>query len=63
MKNQYEQHLNAATLEQMGVPVIHSLKKKFDYAIESWLNSKNRVIVDYPDKTREIVTSIVERHK
>ncbi|MGO3807758.1 MAG: glycosyltransferase family protein [Sphingobacterium sp.] len=49
MKNQYEQHLNAAALEQMGVPVIHSLKKKFDYDIESWLNSKSRVVVDYPD--------------
>ncbi|NQD72267.1 glycosyl transferase [Sphingobacterium shayense] len=63
MKNQYEQHLNAATLEQMGVPVINSLKKKFDYDIESWLNSKNRVLVDYPDITKEIITSIVEKHR
>ncbi len=63
MKNQYEQHLNAAALEQMGVPVIHSLKKKFDYDIESWLNSKSRVVVDYPDITKEIVTSIVEKHR
>lgn len=62
MKNQYEQHLNAAALEQMGVPVIGSLKKKFDYAIESWLNSKSKVMVDYPNMTREIVTSIVEKH-
>ncbi|WP_437918482.1 glycosyltransferase family protein [Sphingobacterium sp. LRF_L2] len=63
MKNQYEQHLNAAALEQMGVPVINSLKKKYDFAIESWLNSKNKVIVDYPDNTREIITKIVEKHK
>lgn len=62
MKNQYEQHLNAAALEQMGVPVIGSLKKKFDYAIESWLNSKSKVMVDYPNMTREIVTNIVEKH-
>ncbi|QBQ40842.1 glycosyl transferase [Sphingobacterium psychroaquaticum] len=63
MKNQYEQHLNAAALEQMGVPVINSLKRKFDYAIESWLNSKNTVHVDYPDITRAVVSSIVENHK
>ncbi|NGM63741.1 glycosyltransferase family protein [Sphingobacterium sp. SGR-19] len=63
MKNQYEQHLNAAALEQMGVPVIASLKKKFDYAIEAWLNSKIKVTVDYPNMTRDIVTNIVEKHK
>jgi len=63
MKNQYEQHLNAAALEQMGVPVIGSLKKKFDYAIEAWLNSKNKVTVDYPNKTKEIVMNIIETHQ
>lgn len=63
MKNQYEQHLNAAALEQMGVPVINSLKKKYDYAIESWLNSRSKVAVDYPDRTREIITNIVEKHR
>ncbi|WDF67347.1 glycosyltransferase family protein [Sphingobacterium oryzagri] len=63
MKNQYEQHLNAAALDQMGVPVIQNLKKKYDYAIESWLNSKNRVVVDYPDETKDIIAKIVEKHK
>ena len=62
MKNQYEQHLNAAALDLMGVPVIHSLKKKYDYAIEAWLNSKNKVKVDYPDITKDIITKIVEKH-
>lgn len=63
MKNQYEQHLNAAALEQMGVPVINSLKKKYDFAIESWLNSKDRIAVDYPDETKDIMAKIVEKHK
>src|SRR3546814_5672869 len=49
MKNQYEQHLNAAALEEMGVPVIKSLKAKNDIAINAWLNSKRTVTVDYPD--------------
>lgn len=63
MKNQYEQHLNAAALELMGVPVINSLKKKYDYAMEAWLNSKIKVAVDYPNKTRDIVMEIVEKHR
>lgn len=63
MKNQYEQHLNAASLRSMGVPVINSLKKKYEYAIEAWLNSRLKMEVDYPDMTREIITNIVEKHK
>ena len=62
MKNQYEQHLNAAALEEMGVPVIRSLKPKYAYEIESWLYSKNRVIVDYPDCTDEIITRILNEN-
>jgi len=59
MKNQYEQHLNAAALEQMGVPVISALRKKHHQDIASWLDSDTRVNVDYPDMTREIITKIV----
>lgn len=63
MKNQYEQHLNAASLKEMGVPVIKSLKRKYEYDIESWLYSKSRVAVDYPDKTAQIIAQIIEKHK
>jgi len=63
MKNQFEQHLNAASLEEIGVPVIQSLKKKYEYDIESWLNAKSNVIVDYPDCTEKIVEKIIENHK
>lgn len=59
MKNQYEQHLNAAALEEMGVPVIKSLKRKYAYDIESWLYSKRRVEVNYPDCTEEIILKIL----
>ncbi len=62
MKNQYEQHLNAAALEEMGVPVISSLKQKNMLAIESWLNSKSRVSVNYPNITQQIVDHIIEKH-
>lgn len=63
MKNQYEQHLNAASLEEIGVPVIKSLKKKSELDIESWLNAKSKVNVDYQDCTAEIVDNIVKKHK
>ncbi|MFD2744378.1 MULTISPECIES: glycosyltransferase family protein [Sphingobacterium] len=63
MKNQYEQHLNAASLLEMGVPVIKSLKRKYEYDIESWLYSKSRVAVDYPNNTAQIIADIVEKHK
>lgn len=62
MKNQYEQHLNAAALEEMGVPVISSLKQKNMLSIEAWLNSKSRVVVDYKNNTQEIITNIVSKH-
>ena len=40
MKHQYEQHCNAAAAEQLGVPVIKSLKKKPLQKVENWLNKK-----------------------
>lgn len=62
MKNQYEQHLNAAALEDIGIPIIKSLKKKYEYDIEVWLNSTNKVKVDYPNNTMQIVESIISKN-
>ncbi len=62
MKNQYEQHLNAAALEEMGVPVIKNLKPKNDVAIETWLNGKQTISVDYPDCTQAIIDKLLETH-
>ncbi|SEK95423.1 glycosyltransferase family protein [Parapedobacter koreensis] len=62
MKNQYEQHLNAAALEEMGVSVIKSLKPKNDPAIEAWLSNKHVVAVDYPDCTQAIIDDLLEAH-
>ncbi|MGK6351081.1 glycosyltransferase family protein [Parapedobacter sp. DT-150] len=62
MKNQYEQHLNAAALEEMGVPVIKNLKPKNDLTIETWLNSRRTVSVDYPDCTQSIIDELLETH-
>jgi uncharacterized protein (TIGR00661 family) len=62
MKNQYEQHLNAAVLRSMGIPVIKSLKKKHEDAIQEWFNSDNVIKVDYPDETQQIVDAIISKY-
>ncbi|WP_411273036.1 glycosyltransferase family protein [Daejeonella sp.] len=63
MKNQYEQHLNAAALRAMKVPVIKSLKPKYNPLISQWLNNKQSIPVNYPDRTQEIIDMIVEKHR
>ncbi len=49
MKSQYEQHCNAASLKELKVPVLKSLKKRSLYIIEEWIESKRVVNIDYPD--------------
>ena len=62
MKNQYEQHCNAAALRSMGVPALKSLKKKRVGQIDAWLGSRTRVPVDYPDTTEQIIDHIIRAH-
>ena len=58
MKSQYEQHCNAAGLKEMGVPVLKKLSIKQHDKIAGWLDSDERVTVNYPDKTLEAIRSI-----
>jgi len=60
MKGQYEQQCNAAALELMGVPVIKNLKKKHFDRIGLWLESDEKVIVNYTDQTRKIIRKVLE---
>lgn len=62
MRNQYEQHLNAAALMDMKVPVIKSLKSKYKPMIQDWLENGRKISVKYPDITQEIINMIVEKH-
>lgn len=62
MKNQYEQHCNAAALQSMGVPVIRSLKKKWADTIAHWARQGPTVQVDYPDVTGHIIENILTAH-
>jgi uncharacterized protein (TIGR00661 family) len=62
MKNQYEQHCNAAALKAMKVNVIKSLKKKQVPKIEKWIKSEEKVEVDFPDITSDIIDMIIKKH-
>jgi uncharacterized protein (TIGR00661 family) len=59
MKNQYEQHCNAAVLKTMGISVLKSLKKKRKEKMADWLNAKNNIYIDYPDQTIQILDKII----
>lgn len=62
MKNQYEQHCNAAALKSLGVPVLKNLKTKHSLKIEDWLSTNKVVEVDYPDITEAIIDMIFQNH-
>ncbi|HEV7620512.1 MAG TPA: glycosyltransferase family protein [Flavisolibacter sp.] len=62
MKGQYEQQCNAAALKLLGVPVIKNVKKKQYKKINDWLESDNRVAIDFPDETEYIIDELLNRH-
>ena len=55
MKGQVEQHYNAAALKQLGVPVLKKVKKKNVEKILHWIETDERVSVNYPDTTKDAV--------
>ncbi|MEM9673822.1 MAG: glycosyltransferase family protein [Cyclobacteriaceae bacterium] len=61
MKNQYEQHCNAAALEALGVPVLSNFKKKQISKLEQWLEKDEVVEVNYPDITEEVIDLVLNR--
>lgn len=61
MKQQYEQHCNAAGAAELGVPVIKSLKKKHLEKISDWLYNSEPVRVEYPDETESIIDLVLRQ--
>jgi len=59
MKGQYEQQCNAAALEEMAVPVIKSLKKKYIEIIKDWTGKAQSIPVNYPDITEQIIDQLI----
>ena len=62
MKNQYEQHCNAASLKDMNVDVLRALKKKYIPQINEWIKSSKVIPVNYPDITDSILNMIIKKH-
>jgi uncharacterized protein (TIGR00661 family) len=60
MRNQYEQHYNAAALKSLGVPSIKKINKKKTEKIIEWVNSDYKIEITYPDITDKILNRIFE---
>ena len=56
MKGQFEQKYNAFCLKKMG---FKSLKKLDSTKIYKWIKSKNQIIVELNQETRDIVDRIL----
>lgn len=59
MKNQYEQHFNAAALKQLNVPVLKNVKKKRLDKIAEWIESAKPLHVAYPNIVEEAVADAI----
>ena len=55
MKSQHEQYYNAASLKQLGVPVLKKVKKDNIPKIAEWIDTEVRVTVDYKNITADAV--------
>lgn len=59
MKQQYEQHCNAAGAADLGVPVIKSLKEKHLEKTGEWLYNSKPIQVNYRDETSMILDNVL----
>src|SRR6202012_2521532 len=62
MKGQYEQQCNELAASKMGVPVIRGIDEKFVSIINKWIKEDERVWVDFPDETEEIIHDMIKRY-
>ncbi len=62
MLTQYEQHCNAAGAAAMGATVIKTLDERNYATIRNWLDNGERIKVNYPDITAEIIEQIIKKH-
>ena len=59
MRNQYEQHCNAAALKTLGIPVLKNFKKKRLPQIEIWVDRGRPLEINYPDITDEVIEQVL----
>lgn len=58
MHNQYEQLCNAHALEQLGVPVLPALNQSAVDVIRKWMQSENKVNLDYSEDPNNLIPQI-----
>ena len=62
MQGQYEQQCNALAASRMGVPVLQAIDDSFAAKVKKWIKEENKVWVDFPDHTAQIVDDMVKRY-
>ncbi|HEX8378568.1 MAG TPA: glycosyltransferase family protein [Pedobacter sp.] len=62
MKYQYEQRCNAEAISQMGIPVVYQLNDDAITLIKDWLNTSEKIAVNFPDETASIIANIVSTY-
>jgi uncharacterized protein (TIGR00661 family) len=61
MKNQFEQQCNAEALRQLGVDILPHLTAKELLFLRKWLTIKTSIRIDYPDRSNQIICSLVQQ--
>jgi uncharacterized protein (TIGR00661 family) len=60
MRLQYEQHLNAESLNRLGVPVLKKVSFKELPKIKLWLQEEHTIAVNFFDETQLIIDKVLE---
>lgn len=62
MQGQYEQKCNALAASKLGVKVVPAIGDKFADHLINWVKQDERVYVNFPDETAQIVDDMVKRY-
>lgn len=62
MRNQFEQTCNAAAAEELGLPVIKQIDEHLVAALRKWVDTDEKIQIDFPDETEKIVNELVSRY-
>ncbi|MCV9389345.1 glycosyltransferase family protein [Reichenbachiella ulvae] len=62
MKRQYEQHFNAESLKELGVPIMPKLGKKRIADLQKWVDDGRVVPVYFPEQTQFIIDKVLQEY-
>ncbi|MBK0382182.1 glycosyl transferase [Pedobacter sp. SD-b] len=61
MKNQFEQECNAEAARLLGVSVVKKIDLNFVNILKDWINSDQKIAIDFPNQTQLIVNDLIEK--